>query len=124
MVSASGPESIVTAGACVSTVNAALATAPAFPAPSVATTSKVCSPSESGVSTGYGDSQVARSPSSEHAKLAPSSDANSKVGVASFVSSPGARVILNCGATVSTVSSEVATAPTLPAASVATTSKR
>ena len=116
LVSPLGPVS-VTAGPCVSTVNERLAAAPVFPAPSVATTWKVCAPSASGSGASYGDTHAAMALSSEHSKLAPSSELNSKRGVVSFVSPPGPASVTT-GACVSTVKTRLAASPVFPAASL------
>ena len=119
-----GPESIVVSGAAVSTVKLRLAASPVFPAASVARTSNVCAPSAS-TSVVCSDVQAANGAvSTRQSRLAPGSLANANVGVASFVRPAGPPVMATVGATVSTVKLRLAgVASTLPAASVARTSK-
>ena len=120
-----GPESIVVSGAVASTENERVAGVPStLPAASVAWTAKVCAPSPSAAVV-CGDVQLANAPpSSAHSKLAPASLENVNVGVSSPVAPAGPPSMLVSGACVSTVKERLAgESSTLPAASVARTSK-
>ena len=119
-----GPLSIVGRDTVVSTVKVRVAgLASVLPAASVARTSNVCGPSASAAVV-WGEVQVVKASSSmRQSKLAPGSEENSNVGVASRVRPLGPVSIVVCGALVSTVIVRLAgVASVLPAASVARTS--
>ena len=121
-----GPLSIVVSGAAVSTVKLRDAgVASTLPAVSVARTSNVCAPSASDAVV-CGELQEAHAPAStRHSNVEPAwLDENANVGVASFVGPDGPLSIVVCGAAVSTVKlRDAGVASTLPAGSVARTSK-
>ena len=126
LVGPDGPLSIVVSGAAVSTVKLRDAgVASTFPAASVARTSKVCAPSASDAVVSGVEHEPHAPPSTRHSKLEPGWSAeNANVGVASFVGPDGPLSIVVSGAAVSTVKlRDAGVGSTLPAGSVARTSK-
>ncbi len=121
----SGPLSIVVSGASVSTVKVRSAgEASRLPDASLARTWRVCRPSGSCASVS-GLLHAAKAPTSTaHSKVAPGSfEWNVKVGVLSAVSPAGPESMVVSGAVASIVQPSETKSPTLPAASVARTSK-
>jgi hypothetical protein len=117
-----GPPVIVTTGAVVSTVQDQVAgVGSVLPAVSVACTANVCAPALT-VNEAPEVHAVKAAPSREHWKVEPASVlVNENTVEVEFVNAAGLVVMVVLGGVPSTVQVRVAAAPTLPAASVATT---
>ncbi|MGH2841373.1 MAG: hypothetical protein ACRDKY_11190 [Solirubrobacteraceae bacterium] len=121
-----GPSGVSDPVAPLDLVKARDALGPVFPAASVARTSNTNTPAGSGTVV-CGEVHATKVPGCaavpvRQANVAPGSEVNANVGVASLVCSGGPAPIDTTGATESTVNDRVAATPVLNAASIARTS--